>query len=144
VKTETQSVEQKRALAALDFWKKNDPAKARGDDEGDVVSGLPALLITNGLFALCSFAVAKKGGHARLMADVTRFLVAEGRLRPRLAVPSSGDDVAQIKAFLEALAKVDSSILRQATAEALAYLGYLKRFAPPKPKKGKDAKETSL
>ncbi len=58
------------------------------------------------------------------MQEVGEFLQSKGdgglKLWP--------DDTSDLKAFIEKLTSSDSLVLQQATQEALAYLGYLKRF----------------
>ena len=92
------------------------------------VAGFPALIITNGLLA--SMAYANEGGDSR------KGLKAACEFTSRhLANPLHGitvlEDVTTIRGALDKLgrAPATSSDLQRATSEALAFFGYLKRFA---------------
>lgn len=125
-----QNLEQIRAAEALKFWENPDNRKSCGGEEGgDVVSKLPSLIINNGLLATLAFAKAKEGGHAKLMAEVLRFLALKNV--QAMAAPTGfrqGDGL--LDPGIRTLTEKDSLVLQRATAEALAYLAYLKRFAP--------------
>lgn len=134
------NLEQIRALHAHRFWDENwpDPQQAkvrlkdvRGADGGDVVSKLGPLILECGLLATASLAKQKGGGHEALLREVGRYLGSEGpEGRHLLPLPAETLD-----ALIRQLTQNPSSLLRQATAEALVYAGYLKRLAPPKQKK---------
>ena len=97
-----------------------------GKKGGDVVKGLPQLVITNGLLGVLAFALAQKdketSGHGKAMMAVASHLAHK-------EVGVLTTQPANLKAFTDVLSKVDAQILRRATAETLAYLNYLKRFA---------------
>ena len=146
--------EQIRAANALTFWKpaceklkqatdaeKKGDKQAAGrlrrevDDEfggaagGDAVSKLPSLIVCNGLLATLAFAKSKGKGHEKLMLEVVAHLPTDGiTAMPSPATPESGDGL--LDPAIRTLIANSSLILQRATGEALAYLGYLKRFAP--------------
>jgi CRISPR type III-B/RAMP module-associated protein Cmr5 len=118
------NLEQIRAKHALTFWA-NPPSDVRGEGGGDVVRGLPALIVNNGLLATLAFSKAKGGGHENLMKEIGRYLSVSTPEGPGILKGGSTLDT-----FIGELTKGDSTLLRLATTEALAYLAYLKRFAP--------------
>jgi len=99
----------RHALAAA-FVKKN-------SDEGDSLSGFPSLIINNGLIATIAFSVDKGGQHERIAKALAQFLGERGVIQ--------SSDATSLR---NALCNSDSSTLRNATREALAFLSYLKRF----------------
>jgi CRISPR type III-B/RAMP module-associated protein Cmr5 len=148
------NLEQIRASHALAFWQpareklhlvseaekggdKQRAARLRREVEedfggaagGDVVSKLPSLVIGNGLLATFAFAKAKGKGHEKLMVEVASHLATDGIG----AMPDPGNRAigdTELDPVIRTLTENDSVVLQRASAEALAYLGYLKRFAP--------------
>jgi CRISPR type III-B/RAMP module-associated protein Cmr5 len=118
----TQTLAQRRAAVAL-RWKDKDFG---GKNEGNVVSGFPMLVRTDGLLAALAYAVElkedtktpKNQGESEIAHALMEHLKSEGILR-QAKTPRD---------MVEELAKADASQLRRATAEALAFLNYLKRF----------------
>ncbi|MGC8743935.1 MAG: type III-B CRISPR module-associated protein Cmr5 [Verrucomicrobiia bacterium] len=95
-------------------------AKFRGQSGGEVISKLPALIQCNGLLATLAFCLDKGGGHleaAKLIAD---------HLRDENVKITTSENVDEL---IDELAKGDAALLRRATAETLALLNYMKRFA---------------
>ena len=98
-----------------------------GQKGGDALSGFPMLIKTDGLLAAAAFAVElnskgePKQEGARLIMDA----VAQHLSSPDVRICRA----TTARALVEELsAAEDSSQLRRATAEALAFLSYLKRF----------------
>lgn len=90
------------------------------------VNKLPAMILSNGLLATAAFVNAEGGGENR--ADMKKALDATARhLASRGHVSEKVDSVADM---IEDLSQRSSHELQSATAEALAFLAYLKRFAP--------------
>lgn len=94
------------------------------------VSGMPALIISSGLLATAAFVStgqdARAGMHAA-MDEVASHLRLVGKLNEQSTKPN------ETKGLLDELSQKDSIDLQTATTEALAFLGFLKRFAPAKP-----------
>lgn len=113
-----QNLEQIRAKQAL--------LDAEGLDK-TAVSKLPALVLNNGLLATTAFCLSGGGdnraGMKTAMERLARHLIQRGLV----IGPATGSEV--LKGFIGGLTQGSSVRLQQATAEAMAYLGYLKRFA---------------
>jgi CRISPR type III-B/RAMP module-associated protein Cmr5 len=115
------NLEQIRAAAALAFFeriKNNDDFK--GENKGNVLSKLPSLIVTSGLFSAAAFAIAKEKGFLVCMTDIFKHLAAQEIIREK----------GSLNAQLRELANADALVLRRATTEAIAYANYLKRFEP--------------
>lgn len=111
------NLEQIRAANALN------PAK---ELSRSAVNKLPAMILANGLLATAAFCNAVGGGENR--ADMKKALDATANhLAKQGHLPSSTNTVA---AMIAELSQRDSHHLQLATAEALAFIAYLKRFAP--------------
>lgn len=138
------NLEQIRALHAHQFWDAAWPdadkarkrlADVRGAEGGDIVSKLGPLILECGLLATVSLAKQKRGGHEALLREIGRFLGSQGENERRL-LPEKAENLDE---FVRLLTQNDSALLRLATAEALLYAGYLKRFAPPSTKQSRPA-----
>lgn len=120
----TRTRSQVRAANALK-WKDR---IVRGKAGGDIVRGFPMLMRTNGLLATGALAVEKdsktgmrkNSGEFDVFSAIAEHLASEGVG----VTKATGPD-----ALVAELVKGDASLLRRATAEALAFLNYLKRFA---------------
>ncbi|MBM3396074.1 MAG: type III-B CRISPR module-associated protein Cmr5 [Betaproteobacteria bacterium] len=119
------NLEQIRAKHALAFWQaRQNDTEVKGEQGGDVVRGLSSLVINNGLLGTIAFAKEKGKGYDTFMKEIGRFLGSTGD-DGRKVLPQEATSLEQ---FVSVLTSNDSELLQQATAEALAYLGYLKRF----------------
>ena len=107
-----QNLEQIRAKNALDAIS---GIKEGGRDGGDVLSGFPALIINNGLLATIAFSMKQGGGYAQTCGAIARHLQSIGLIPENVGL-------------ITYLSNGNSTQLRLCTAEALAYLAYLKRF----------------
>lgn len=112
-----QNLEQIRAAAALT------PAK---DLSRSAVNKLPAMILANGLLAACAFCDAEGGGENR--KDMKAALKATAEHLAKRKYLSEG--INTVRGMIEDLSKRDSHQLQRATTEALAFIAYLKRFAP--------------
>lgn len=104
-----------------------------GKKEGNVVSGFPLLIRTDGLLPSLAYAVEKKEdkqtrkpvpknpGEFQIASALVDHLKAEGILKKCNKPEEMVDELANT---------ADACQLRRATAEALAFLNYLKRFVP--------------
>ncbi len=110
------NLEQIRAAAAIE------PAKSL--DKG-AVNKLPAMILSNGLLATIAFCHSESsGGNRSQMANA--LLATAKHLAARNLATAGADDLV---AFARDLSARDSHQLQRATAESLAFIGYLKRFA---------------
>ena len=93
-------------------------------------SKLPAMLLTNGLLAAFAFACeedkAPRAGLKKVCEGIARHLADPSTGLPELAGIAAPDKLAA------KLAVGDALTLQRATTESLAYLAYLKRYAPKK------------
>jgi CRISPR/Cas system CMR-associated protein Cmr5 small subunit len=113
-----QNLDQIRAAAAL-------PAAA--NLKRGAISRLPALILGNGLLPTAAFCEADGGGDNRIhqraaMTALTTYLASRG-------IIAAGNNT--IRALINDLSDKDSLTLQRATAESLAFLSFLKRFANP-------------
>jgi CRISPR/Cas system CMR-associated protein Cmr5 small subunit len=118
-----QNLDQIRAAAADKLL----PQGQKHDfDRSDVV-GIPALILTSGLLAAAAFCCEegkeKRAGMMRAFHGIAAYLKSRN-----LTTATTG------QALITDLATKDSLTLQRATAEALAFLAYLKRFAQKKAK----------
>ncbi len=113
-----QNLDQIRAAAALE------PAKTlkRG-----AVSKLPSLILNNGLLSAAAFADAEGGGENR--GHLKEAMIATAKHLANRGIAAG--NTTTIRGLIQDLSGKDSLTLQRATAESLAYLAYLKRFANP-------------
>lgn len=123
-----QNLEQIRATNAL---------RTANLEEGRVrptkgyVSKLPAMILTNGLLAAVAFAGERKGTSDRKRPEMNLAVngLAHHLADPKLNMPGL-NGCRDAESLLRQLGNLQSLDLQRATDEALAFLGYLKRFAP--------------
>ena len=127
------------------------PGIGDGKRGGDTISGFPMLIKLDGLLATLAFSVEpntkgelKNEGAAKIATELAKHLRSDGVAVARLPevqgldqrlrsvyynLPTSDlENLALALRLVEELAGAESSQLRHATAEALAWLNYLKRF----------------
>ncbi|MCX7887585.1 MAG: type III-B CRISPR module-associated protein Cmr5 [Verrucomicrobiae bacterium] len=92
------------------------------------INKLPALILTNGLLATAAFCEAESSGEGR--SHMKRAMDATADHLVKRGLLAAGKNTT--KGLIEDLSQRDSHHLQRATAEALAFIGYLKRFAPKK------------
>ena len=119
------NLEQIRAAQALKFWNSDPAKKVPGREASEIVRKLPALLLTNGLLATIASAKAGSEGWKIVMEEIGSFL-SPGKMGILPAPAPRLDNL--ITVLTNELS--DSLLLQRATAESLAYAGYLRRFAP--------------
>ncbi len=117
------NLEQIRAQNA--FAAKDTIGKGAGGGRA-VAKKVPAQIITNGFLGALAFAIEDNGGYLTVFNAIIKHL-HDAKLDCGIAATDPS-------AFLDALSKKDAATLRAITAEAMAYLNYLRRFAKP----GKD------
>jgi len=119
------NLDQVRAAAASQLLPEG---KKHPFDRGDVAS-IPALILSNGLLPAAAFC-CEEGKEARVRMRAAFNGIAEFLKQREIA----GASVTTGHQLITDLATKDSNSLERATAEALAYLAVLKRFALPKAK----------
>ncbi len=123
-----QNLDQLRAAHAIKEAPKTDKASA---------AKLPAMILTNGLLGAIAFAAeAEKPKRNSLKTAVTS--ISLHLAQPALGIPEL-HGVATPEALATRLAGGSALTLQRATSEALAYLSYLKRYAPKKDSAARDA-----
>lgn len=122
-----QNPHQVRAAHAL-----QSSAKVRsGEDEGDAISGYPAIILRSGLMQALAFSLETKNEGTPKRDEYKRIADA---ISLHLSSTPNGENLvapqpASGKGLLEKLSQSDSAHLRRCTSEALEYLSYLKRFS---------------
>lgn len=118
------NISQIRAANALKHAK-----KFAGQKGGDVVKGYPMLILTNGLLAVGAMSLEKndKGALKQQGAHDILTAIADHLQTPGIAITKAKDARPLIDELVAPSA--DAALLRRATAETLAFLSYLKRFA---------------
>ncbi|MCX8156283.1 MAG: type III-B CRISPR module-associated protein Cmr5 [Verrucomicrobiae bacterium] len=111
------NLEQIRAANALE------PAK---DLDRSAVNKLPAMILANGLLATAAFCNAEGSGDNR--GHMKKALEATAKHLIQRGFLSNG--AGNVINMIGELSEKDSHQLQVITAEALAYIAYLKRFAP--------------
>jgi CRISPR-associated protein Cmr5 len=110
------NLEQIRAATALNPAKSLDKA---------AINKLPAMIINNGLLATTAFCISDSNGKNR--TDMAKALDETAKHLAGRAILTQGTGDAE--AMIKDLSARDSYELQRATAEALAFIGYLRRFA---------------
>jgi len=96
---------------------------------GDAISGFPMLIKTDGLLASLAFACERKSTQGNTLKHPGEYTIATAiayHLRhEQIAISTAAD----ADALINSLASANTDVsLRRATAEALSFLNYLKRF----------------
>jgi CRISPR-associated protein Cmr5 len=117
-----QTLAQRRAANALKAARID--GMGLGQDGGNALSRFPMLIKTDGALAAFAFAVERKPNGERKQHGAWLIVGAIAEHLSSLGIL----DAQKADDLVEELAHGDSSLLRRATAEALAFLNYLKRF----------------
>lgn len=119
-----QNLEQVRAQSAITFAKS--PAEKRGKDGGEAIKKIPPMIMGNGLLASIAFAIEeRKHGPARPGFAAIFDAIAKHLSSEPIGILSQ---TVSAKQLIDKLAESDSQTLKLATAEALQWLGYARRF----------------
>lgn len=110
------NLEQIRAAGAIEPAKKLDKS---------AVNKLPAMIMSNGLLATIAFCHSEGGGSNR--SHMVEALKATASHLAKAGL--TGKDVSGLESFAKDLSQRNSIDLQRATEEALAFIGYLRRFA---------------
>jgi CRISPR-associated protein Cmr5 len=120
------NLEQIRAQNAFAARESIKDGKGGGDPRA-VAKKVPAQIITNGFLGALAFAIEDNGGYLTVFNAIIAHL-HDAKLDCGIATTDPS-------AFLDALSQKDAATLRAITAEAMAYLNYLRRFVKAKDKK---------
>ena len=119
-----QNLEQIRAKNALAFA--NSPVEKRGKDGGEAIKKVPPMIAGNGIIAAIAFSLEERRNEYSRPGFAAIFDAIAAHLS------SSGIDILDncdsAKDLIETLTQSDSETLKLATAEALEWLGYARRF----------------
>lgn len=114
----TQTLEQQRAA---DAWR---CAEGRTESYTKLAKGLPVLIMNSGLMQTLAFLEAKRNGHhAELSGHLRRWLA--GRFPQEI-----GQQKSEFAPFMQALMEAKPQAFQQITAEALAWLRWVRQIAP--------------
>ncbi len=115
------NLEQIRAANALAYA--NAKENMRGQQGGNVLKKVPALVMSNGLLAAGAFAYSQKGdiGWRTCFDHLAKHLAHQD-----IAIAPGQDTLEKLMDFLSS--KADSQVLKLATEEALAWLTFARRF----------------
>ncbi len=116
------NLDQIRAANALNATKEK---QYKGANDGEVVKKIPTMIRENGILGAAAFALenAGKTGHADVFDAVIEHLRSVKRIP---------DASMSLQEFIEHLSEQNATVLRAVTAETMAYLNYLRRFAGKK------------
>lgn len=119
-----------RAANALKFA--NSPVEKRGKDGGEAIKKVPPMIAANGLLAALAFSMEEKfdrnlGRSVYQRPGFTAIFdaIASHLQSKEIAVTQRTESA---KDLLEHLVDADSQILKLATAEAMEWLSYARRF----------------
>ena len=112
-------------IRALNAYTAGQQAEFQGKEGGEVAKKVPGLVVMHGLLGAMAFALSdkNKAGHRAVFEAVRKHLRA-----PAIDDPTVRG-VESVESWFERLAEADSAQLRLTTAETLAYLTFLRRFA---------------
>ncbi len=111
------TLEQQRAQ---DAWAK---CQRYTKDHVNVAKALPALIMNSGLMQVLAFCNEKKSAHAEVAADLRTWL------HKRLQAPGEQDRDPGFEAFMQTLMQADPRTFQLITAEAFAWLKWLRQLA---------------
>lgn len=117
------NLEQVRAKSAILFADEvaSGQSPARGAEGGEAIKKIPPMIMANGLLATLAFALEpRREGFASIFSALAKHLASE----PIAITPGVTDASSLIRHLTES----DSATLKLATAEALEWLGYARRF----------------
>lgn len=124
------NLEQIRAASALAFAQEvaNGTSSAAGKEGGEAIKKIPPMIMGNGLLATIAFSLEKgREGYASILSALAKHLASPDiNLTP---------GVSDAKALINHLVEQDSATLKLATAEALEWFGYARRFVKSPDKK---------
>jgi CRISPR type III-B/RAMP module-associated protein Cmr5 len=118
---------QVRAASALSF--STSGVEARGRDGGEAIKKVPPMIAANGLLAALAFALEEKKLGLQRPGYAAIFDAIAGHLQSaEISITKGTNDARNL---LKHLVESDSQILKLATAEAMEWLSYARRFVRP-------------
>jgi CRISPR/Cas system CMR-associated protein Cmr5 small subunit len=118
---------QVRAASALKFA--TSPVEKRGKDGGEAIKKVPPMIAANGLLAALAFSLeARKEGLQRAGYAAIFDAIASHLQSPEILITNGTNNA---NALLNHLVNTDSQVLKLATAEAMEWLSYARRFVRP-------------
>jgi len=117
-----QNLEQIRAASA---WQTGRDETAGGKQNGEVIKKIPPMIQNHGFLAAAAYAYDDGNRGWRVAFDAIARHLADTRIG---ILPREKDDTAKMIEFLTIGEGATSLNLKNATAEALAWLGYARRF----------------
>ena len=118
---------QVRAASALNFATSS--VEKRGKDGGEAIKKVPPMIAANGLLAALAFSLeARKDGLQRAGYAAIFDAIASHLQSPEILITSGTSNA---NALLNHLVNTDSQVLKLATAEAMEWLSYARRFVRP-------------
>jgi CRISPR/Cas system CMR-associated protein Cmr5 small subunit len=117
------NLEQIRAASAMAFAKEVEAgtSHAGGVEGGEAIKKIPPMIMGNGLLATIAFSLEnRREGYASILTALAKHLAS-----PAINITPGVTDA---KHLIEFLSQEDSSTLKLATAEALEWFGYARRF----------------
>ncbi len=124
------NLEQIRAQSAIKFADEvaSGQSSARGAEGGEAIKKIPPMIMGNGILATLAFSLEpRREGFASIFSALAKHLASnEIGITPGVSDASS---------LIRHLTEADSATLKLATAEALEWLGYARRFVKPPAKK---------
>ena len=121
-----QNLEQIRAAVALQYKDKIES----GREGGEVAKKVPAMIMENGLLATLASALERNRQDGQKNQGQYDVFCAVLECLRKTGAP--GGDSGDPNALLKFLTDNDSVVLRLVTAETIAFLNYLRRFARKK------------
>jgi phosphoenolpyruvate synthase/pyruvate phosphate dikinase len=115
-----QNLDQIRARNAYGFAK---TSSARGADGGNVIDKVPPLLLNHGLLATAAYSFTEKSGWQDIFDAIAKHLADTDIC----IIPASVQDRSKLMEHLTAKTTT-SETLKLATAEAMAWLAFARRF----------------
>lgn len=119
-----QNLEQIRAKSAIAFALS--PGEKRGRDGGEAIKKIPPMIAGNGLLASVAFSLEKRRDDYARPGFVAIFdAIALHLSSPEIEIVKGCSRASEL---IETLTESNSETLKLATAEALEWLGYARRF----------------
>lgn len=119
---------QVRAASALQLANNNQGGIV-GANGGEAIKKVPPMIAANGLLAALAFSLEEKKQGLQRPGYAAIFDAIAGHLQsPEISITSDTQDA---KALLRHLVNSESQTLKLATAEAMEWLGYARRFVRP-------------